>query len=90
MVIKRADGSVRQSIKMPVPAKDPQMLRVYRDEISRHLIDEAKRLCPEAVSFAFDSPLVTVDFVNQIAEFAPKGKTLSQVSLFKSLRGSCY
>ena len=50
-----------------VSYENPTMIRVYRDEVSRHLIDEGKRLHPDAITFHFDSPITRVDFEKRIA-----------------------
>ncbi|DBA80226.1 hypothetical protein WJX79_006530 [Trebouxia sp. C0005] len=48
--------------KFEVPVKDPPTsLRIFRDEISRLLIDEAQRLHPGKISFRFSTPVVAVN-----------------------------
>lgn len=37
------------------------MMRVFRDEIARHLIDEAERLHPDKIKFHFEKGIKHVD-----------------------------
>lgn len=66
------DGKGRQlaGVNSEVTIENPTMIRVYRDEISRHLIDEGKRLHSEAISFHFESPITSVDFEKRVAQIS--------------------
>ena len=44
---------------------DPKCLRVFRDETSRHIIDEAQWLHPDAITFHFDTCVEHVDLDQQ-------------------------
>ena len=46
------------------------MLRVFRDEIGRQLIDEAQRLYPNAIKFHFNCPVDAVDLDQQKVRLA--------------------
>jgi len=49
-----------------MPVKDsPTMLRVFRDEIGRLLIDEAHRLHPDKIKFHFGAPIDSVNLEKQ-------------------------
>lgn len=57
-------GKVQRTFKTPV--KDsPTILRVFRDEICRLLIDEAYRLHPDKVKFHFGAPNGSVNLEQQ-------------------------
>ena len=58
-------GKIYAAGSVPVPPTDPLLLRVFRDEIARHLIEEAKRLHPAAVTFHFSTPVTGLDFEQQ-------------------------
>lgn len=53
------------------------MIRVYRDEISRHLIDEARRLHPDAITFHFEAGVAGVDLDKRVAHIS--GQTPQEV-----------
>ena len=57
-------------VNSEVTFENPTMIRVYRDEISRHLIDEGKRLHPEAITYHFDSPMTSIDFEKRVAQIS--------------------
>ena len=57
----RQDGSVYHTVEAPVTKEKPMMMRVFRDEIARHLIDEAERLYPSKVKFHFNQGVSEVD-----------------------------
>lgn len=65
----------------------PTVLRVFRDEIGRQLIDEAQRLYPDAIKFHFNCPIEAVDLDQQTVSVL-KGKT-SQVSIYVLYVTSC-
>ena len=58
----------------------PIVLRVFRDEIGRQLIDEAQRLYPDAIKFHFNCPVEAVDLDQQTVSVL-KGNT-PQVSRY--------
>ena len=60
---------------MPVTPANPTMIRVYRDEISRHLIDEAKRLHPEAITFHFEAGIIGADLDKRVVSISGQGPT---------------
>ena len=41
------------------------MMRVFRDEIARHLIDEAERKFPDQVKFHFEEGVSSVNLAQQ-------------------------
>ena len=55
------------NVSARVTNEEPSMMRVYRDEISRHLIDEARRLYPDAITFHFASLITSINIEKQIA-----------------------
>lgn len=58
---------------MTLPVDNPpKVLRVFQDEIGRQLIDEAKRLYPDAIQFHFNCPVESVDTAKQTVS-VPKG-----------------
>ena len=65
-------GKVYAAGSVPVPPTDPPLLRVFRDEIARHLIEEAKRLHPAAITFHFSTPVIGLDFEQQSISLADK------------------
>ena len=69
-IFRDKKGRAVGGANMPVTTKDPTMIRVYRDEISRHLIDEARRLYPEAITFHFDAPISGVDFEKRVVSIS--------------------
>lgn len=64
-------GQVLRTMTIPVE-NPPQVLRVFRDEIGRQLIDEAKRLYPDTIHFHFNCPVESVDMAAQIVS-VPQG-----------------
>ena len=71
-------------VKSEVTYENPTMIRVYRDEISRHLIDEGKRLYPDAITFHFDSPITSVDFEKRVAQISGTQEVSSIVFLLQN------
>ena len=65
-------GKIYAAGSVPVPPIDPQLLRVFRDEIACHLIEEAKRLHPAAITFHFITPVVGLDFEQQSISLTDK------------------
>ena len=64
------------SVNHPVDDKNSNYMRVFRDELSRHLIDEALRQHPDAVSFRFEAPIDSIDFERQLVSVAGQGQVL--------------
>lgn len=62
---------------------NPKCLRVFRDEVSRHVIDEAKRLHSEAIVFHFDVRVEDVNLQKQTIRMQLEGEPsrLVRVSL---------
>lgn len=54
-----------------------ESLFVGRDTLNLHLINEARRLHPEAIQFHFEHPLGILDILNQTATFQPIGADAS-------------
>ena len=75
-------GQVLHSLTRPV-VDPPEVLRVFRDEIGRQLIDEAQRLYPDAIQFHFNCPIEVVDLAKQTV--STKSNT-SQVSIILNLQ----
>lgn len=76
------DGKGRAigGLSEPVSLENPMRIRVYRDEISRHLIEEAQRLHREAITFHFQASVTAVNFHKQVATVADS-REVSQTSL---------
>ena len=54
-----------------MPVDDSTMsMRVFRDEIARHVIEEAQRLHGDAISFHFDSTIQRIDLEKQTVSVA--------------------
>ena len=70
------NGHVYVSGNSPVDDKNDDNIRVFRDELSRHLIDEALRQHPDAISFCFEAPIDSVDFERQLVSVAGQGQVL--------------
>ncbi len=60
----RADGAMQRSVSLPV-TDNPGLLMSSRDEITRHTIEEAQRMCPNAISFHFNTSIQQVDLDRQ-------------------------
>ena len=70
-------------VKSEVTFEKPTMIRVYRDEISRHLIDEGRRLHSDAITFHFDAPITSVDFEKRVAQISGTQEVFFPISLRK-------
>ncbi len=75
----KADGTTMRSARIPI-TQDPQCVRAFRDEIALCIIDEAKRLLPNAIEFHFNTPIQKVDLDRQTAHVS----TGSQVTEVRS------
>lgn len=62
----KADGTTKRSARIPI-TQDPQCVRAFRDEIALCVINEAKRLHPNAIEFHFNSLIQNVDLDRQTA-----------------------
>lgn len=85
------NGKLTRAASVPV-TNDPVMLRAFRDEISRHIIEEAQRLHPTAITFSFNADIQEVDLHAQTVHVAqqdsPK-KTVSPVFALTYCSQSC-
>ncbi len=62
----KADGTTMRSARIPI-TQDPQCVRAFRDEIALCIINEAKRLHPNAIEFHFNTLIQKVDLDRQTA-----------------------
>lgn len=60
----KADGAIQRSVSLPV-TDSPGLLMSSRDEITRHTIEEARRMFPNAISFRFNTTIQQVDLNRQ-------------------------
>lgn len=60
----KADGTTMRSASIPI-TQDPQCVRAFRDEIALCVINEAKRLHPNAIEFHFNTLIQNVDLDRQ-------------------------
>ena len=80
-------GQVLQTFTRPV-VDPPEVLRVFRDEIGRQLIDEAQRLYPDAIQFHFKCPIAAVDLDMQTVTINSNAEQVSN-NLKMKLLVSC-
>lgn len=52
-------------VEAPVTLENPTMMRVFRDEIARHIIDEAEAKFPDKIKFHFGEGVSNVDLETQ-------------------------
>ena len=65
------------------------MVRGYRDEVTVHIIREAKRLHPQAILFHFNSQIQKVDLDKHTIHASTAGSSSAQVRCnHKSINGS--
>ena len=68
-----------------MPVTDPPTnLRVFRDEIGRQLIDEAKRLYPDAIKFHFSCSIKSIDLDNQAVTTSQSNSHDQQVNIMNN------
>jgi len=60
----KPNGAIQRSVSLPV-TDNPRLLRSPRDEITRHIIEEAQRMYPDAISFHFSTTIQQVDLNRQ-------------------------
>ncbi|KAA6416580.1 MAG: hypothetical protein FRX49_13453 [Trebouxia sp. A1-2] len=76
----KADGAIQRSVSLPV-TDSPGLLMSSRDEITRHTIEEARRMFPNAISFRFNTTIQQVDLNRQCVTTLTAGsKDTSKVS----------
>lgn len=68
----KADGAIQRSVSLPV-TDNPGLLMSSRDEITRHTIEEARRMYPDAISFHFNTTIQQVDLNRQCVITAAAG-----------------
>ena len=76
----RENGHAYVSVNHPVEEKNNSYIRVFRDELSRHLIDDALRQHPNAINFRFEAPIDNIDFERQLVLVAGQGQVLVPLS----------
>ena len=62
----KEDGTTMRSARIPI-TQDPQHVRAFRDEIALCVINEAKRLHPNAIKFHFNTLIQKVNLDRQTA-----------------------
>lgn len=62
--IYKEDGTTMRSARIPI-TQDPQYIRAFRDEIALCVINEAKRLHPNAIEFHFNTLIQKVNLDRQ-------------------------
>lgn len=75
----KADGTTMRSVRTPI-TQDPVCVRAFRDEVALCVINEAKRLHPDAIEFHFNTHIQRVDLDRQTAHVS----TGSQVTEVRS------
>ena len=86
MSMYKSNGKCFAHMEMDVDPQKPEMVMCYREEVARHLVQEAQRLHPEAISFTFDCGISSIELDQQTVTVQRDGANVEVPSLHSFVR----